>query len=118
MLYVRLISLTISVRPFVSTRDEPTQRFMFIFFSFLHAQAQCEGNGCVAAVARPHLGVRVYGDGQEYHLFPLYFRHRQLVAGIFFQILLMPSIRVLKPPFPFFFQSAGGLKDTFSNNSR
>lgn len=88
------------------------------FFSFLHAQAQCEGNGCVAAVARPHLGVRVYGGGQEYHLFPLYFRHRQLVAGIFFQILLMPSIRVLKPPFPFFFQSAGGLKDTFSNNSR
>lgn len=76
MRWARLILLMISVRPSV--------RFIFIF-SLSHAQAQYEGDGCVTSVAWPHLGVRVYGGRQEYHLFPLYLRHRQLVAGIFFK---------------------------------
>ena len=83
----------------------PTNSENYVYlFSFSHAQAQCEGNSCVAAVAGPHLGVRVYGGGQEYHLFPLYFRHRKLVAGIIlFQILFMPlCIKVCKPPDSFF----------------
>ena len=67
----------------------PTDSEIYVYlFSFSETQAQCEGNGCVTAVAGPDVGVRVYGGGQEYHLFPLYFRHRQLVAGILFQIFL------------------------------
>ena len=93
-----------------------TSEIYVYLFSFSDTQAQCEGNGCVAAVAGPHLGVRVYGGGQEYHLFPLYFRHCQLVAGILFQILLCRVQRSVNLPFPFF-QSAGGFKEALSNNS-